>query len=82
MGESMDRGHVLVTFHHNDHGRDQPNISRFIIFVAYLRYLGCICIIPNVRILTNLFVIKMIDPKVMSMWDDHDAHMLWLDRYQ
>ena len=19
--------------------------------------------------------------KVMSMWDDHDAHMLWLDRW-
>ena len=26
--------------------------------------------------------IQMIVPKVMSMWDDHDAHMLWLDRYQ
>ena len=28
-----------------------------------------------------MMMMTMIDPKVMSMWDDHDAHMLWLDRY-
>ena len=26
-------------------------------------------------------MVMMANPKVMSMWDDHDAHMLWLDRY-
>ena len=65
MGESMDRGHVLVNFHLDRRGCD-------------LWW----CLSESLTIFSSLFFLtKITDPKVMSMWDDHDAHMLWLDRY-